>query len=129
MALLFGCQQQNPQKPDNLIPEDKMVQILADIHILEAQIETRIVYPDTALMVFNKEQLRLLEKHGVEEKDFRATYKFYLENIQQMDKLYDIILDTLSVREAKVRATDTLSTSPAPVTPNSSGEGELMMGH
>ena len=64
-----------------------MVQILADVHILEARIETRILYPDTALMAFNNEQLRLLEEHGVKEKDFRSTYKYYLDNIDQMDKL------------------------------------------
>lgn len=87
-----------------------MVQILADVHIAEARIENYVLYPDTALMVFNKEQKQILDNHGVAEEEFRKTYRYYLNNLAKMDKLYEIILDTLSVREAKLRATDTTST-------------------
>ena len=90
-----------------------MVQILADVHITEARIETNILYPDTALMVFNREQLQILAEHGVKEEEFRKTYRYYLNNLAQMDKLYEIILDTLSVREAKLRSTDTTGVRPA----------------
>lgn len=89
-----------------------MVQILADIHVVEARIETRVLYPDTALMAFNKEQQKILEAHGVEQQEFRNTYQYYLDNIPQMDKLYEVILDTLSVREAKARASDGQPSTP-----------------
>jgi hypothetical protein len=103
LTVLFGCGQENSQMPAHLLPQDKMVQILADVHIAEARIENRILYPDTALMVFSNEQQRILERHAVEEKVFRETYRFYLSDLRRMDKLYEIILDTLSVREAKAR--------------------------
>jgi hypothetical protein len=103
LTVLFGCGQENSQKPAHLLPEDKMVQILADVHIAEARIENHILYPDTALMVFSNEQQRILERHAVEEDAFRETYRYYLSNLREMDKLYEIILDTLSVREAKAR--------------------------
>ncbi|PVY42407.1 uncharacterized protein DUF4296 [Pontibacter virosus] len=89
-----------------------MVQILADVHIAEARIENHVLYPDTALMVFNKEQMQILSQHGVDEEEFRKTYRYYLNNLPQMDKLYEIILDTLSVREAKLRSTDTTGALP-----------------
>ena len=103
MAVLVGCKQQNDKLPDNLVPQQKMVQILADVHIAEARIETKVLYPDTALMAFNKEEKRILEAHGVKEADFRKTYQYYLNNLPKMDKLYEIILDTLSVREAQAK--------------------------
>lgn len=81
-----------------------MVRILADIHTLEALIEQSITYPDTAMMVFNKEQTDLLKAHGVTEANFKVTYQYYLNNLQEMDKLYEIIVDTLSVRESKAQA-------------------------
>lgn len=98
-----------------------MVRILADIHTLEARIEQNVSYPDTALMVFNKQQTDLLEAHGVTEADFKATYQYYLNNIQEMDKMYEIIVDTLSVRESKAQASQGVQTEaptepvPAPV--------------
>lgn len=81
-----------------------MVQILADIHLAEARVENRVAYPDTALMTFNRAHSEILEQHGVSKEQFRETYDFYLQNLQQMDKLYEIIVDTLSTRETKARA-------------------------
>ena len=104
LALLASCGQQDAKTPKNLLPEQKLVQILADVHVAEARIENRIVYPDTAMMLYGLEQQRILEAHGVEEQLFRDTYRYYLSDIKKMDRLYEIILDTLSVREAKLRA-------------------------
>ncbi|WP_162054792.1 DUF4296 domain-containing protein [Pontibacter pamirensis] len=87
-----------------MIPQPKMVRILADIHTVEALIEQHVSYPDTALMVFNKEQADILEKHGVKQEEFKATYDYYLNHIVEMDKLYEIVVDTLSVRESKEQA-------------------------
>lgn len=77
---------------------------MADIHTTEARIENRVMYPDTALMTFNRAQKEVLQQHGVSKEKFRETYEFYLQNLQHMDKLYEIIIDTLSTRESKAKA-------------------------
>lgn len=87
-----------------MVPREKMVQILADVHTREAQIERAVVYPDTALMIFNREKKLILENYGVSEQQFKDTYKYYLDNVEAMDKLYETIIDTLSVRETKLKA-------------------------
>lgn len=81
-----------------------MVRILADIHVTEALIETNVVYPDTAQMVFNREKAAILEKYGVTQEEFKTTYDYYLNNLQAMDALYETVVDTLSVRESQVQA-------------------------
>ncbi|RIJ41782.1 DUF4296 domain-containing protein [Pontibacter oryzae] len=100
---LLGCQRQNDKKPDNLIPESKLVPILADIHMTEALIESNVIYPDTALMVFNKEQEEIFEKYGVTSESFKETYRYYLQNLTEMDALYETVVDTLSLRETKIQ--------------------------
>ena len=82
-----------------------MVRILADIHTTEALIEQNVMYPDTALMVFNKQQEEIFERHGVAKEDFKTTYRYYLTHLEEMDKLYEVVVDTLSVRESKAQAT------------------------
>ncbi|TXK45320.1 DUF4296 domain-containing protein [Pontibacter qinzhouensis] len=81
-----------------------MVRILADVHTAEARVERSLAYPDTALMTFNHYQNEILDKHEVTEEQFRATYRYYLENIPEMDRLYEVIIDTLSVRESLAQA-------------------------
>lgn len=102
---LLSCGTEQPETPENLLSQAQMVQILADIHTAEAQIESQVVYPDTAIMVFNQQEKAIFEKHEVTEQQFRDTYNYYQENLKQMDALYEIIVDTLSLRETKMRAT------------------------
>lgn len=78
-----------------------MVRILADIHTTEAVIEYKVVFPDTALMVFNQEQAEILKRYDVTEEQFDETYNYYLKNLKAMDALYETIVDTLSLRESK----------------------------
>ena len=78
-----------------------MVQILADVHVMEALIEANINYPDTAMMVYNREHKKILDKYGVDQKSFHNTYNFYGANLKEMDRLYEVILDTLTAREAR----------------------------
>jgi hypothetical protein len=110
--VLLGCGQNEPKRPAGLLPESQMVQILADVHIAEARIENHVVYPDTALMMYNIEQKRILLSYGIEEEAFRKTYHYYMNNIRAMDRLYETVLDTLSVREARLRSTDTTGAVP-----------------
>ncbi|GHA59946.1 hypothetical protein GCM10007389_10120 [Pontibacter akesuensis] len=86
-----------------------MVRILADIHTAEAIIEYQVVFPDTALMVFNQEQTEIFKRYGVTEEQFDETYSYYLRNLKAMDALYETIVDTLSLRESKA---DSLKPAP-----------------
>ncbi|WP_187263015.1 DUF4296 domain-containing protein [Pontibacter beigongshangensis] len=101
---LMGCGEKKPQKPANFVPDEKMVRIMADLHTAEARVERSLSYPDTALMTFNHYQKEILQQHEVTEEQFRTTYRYYLENIPEMDKLYEVIIDTLSVRESRAQA-------------------------
>lgn len=100
---LLGCQkQEDTTKPADMIPEAKMVQILADVHVMESLIESNISYPDTAVMVYNREHKNILKKHGVSNAQFTRSYNYYGSHLEEMDKLYEIVLDTLTAREAKL---------------------------
>ncbi|TPE45989.1 DUF4296 domain-containing protein [Pontibacter mangrovi] len=101
---LFSCNKpEESRKPENMIPKGEMVRILADIHTTEALIEANIIHPDTAIMVFNTEQERILKNHDVTEEQFKSTYNYYLTHLSEMDALYEEIVDTLSVRESKAK--------------------------
>ncbi|HEY4650000.1 MAG TPA: DUF4296 domain-containing protein [Pontibacter sp.] len=103
---LLGCKQQNDANaPEGLLPRAKMVQILADVHTMEALIEANVNYPDTAMMAYNKQQKAILQKYGVTAGQFYSTYTYYSTHLPEMDKLYEVVLDTLTAREAKMAAT------------------------
>jgi hypothetical protein len=101
---LLGCQSQDNQKPEDMIPQEKLVRVLADIHTAEALIESKVIYPDTALMTYNQEQEKIFKKYHITQEQFKDTYNYYLRNLREMDALYEIVVDTLSMRESKAEA-------------------------
>ena len=83
-----------------MIPEAKMVQILADVHVMESLIESSLSSSDTAVMVYNREHKNILKKYGVTNEQFHRSYNYYGTHLEEMDKLYERFLDTLTAREA-----------------------------
>ena len=81
-----------------------MIQILADVHVMESLIEANVSYPDSAVMVYNKRHKEILEQHGITAEAFHESYKYYADNLREMDRLYEAVLDTLTAREARLAA-------------------------
>ncbi|MBK0404700.1 DUF4296 domain-containing protein [Adhaeribacter sp. BT258] len=98
---LFSCAEEKKKLPAGLLPPAKLTSILADIHIAEAQVENMRLSPDTAKVVFNRLQAEVLKKYGVPEKQFDKTYTYYLNNLNDLDKIYESLIDTLTMREVQ----------------------------
>ncbi|MFC5270363.1 DUF4296 domain-containing protein [Adhaeribacter terreus] len=99
---LFSCAEEKKKLPAGLLPPAKLTSILADIHIAEAQVEEMRLSPDTAKVMFNRLQADVLKKYGVSEKQFTKTYTYYLNNLKDLDKIYEGLIDTLAMREVQM---------------------------
>ena len=64
--LLFGCGSDRPEKPDNLIPKEKMSEIIYDVFVLNAA------------KGINK---RILEQRGVFPQDY-VYKKYHIDSLQ-----------------------------------------------
>ena len=99
---LFSCAEEKKKLPAGLLPPAKLTSILADIHIAEAQVENMRLSPDTAKVVFDRLQADVLKKYGVPEKQFTKTYTYYLNHLNDLDKIYEGLVDTLTMREVQL---------------------------
>ena len=99
---LLGCGDKKAKLPAGLLPPDKITSILADIHIAESRVELMHVSPDTANVVFRRLELDIFKKHKVSEPEFTKTYNYYLEHIGALDKVYEGLVDTLTMREVRL---------------------------
>lgn len=84
--------------PEGILPPERMVGILADIHELEAKVaDLRLTY-DSSVALFAEQQQLLFEKHQVTDSTYVRSFDFYLEHVDQFDKIYAAIVDSLSLR-------------------------------
>lgn len=104
-ALLLGlpaCERpEEIPKPADLLPKERMISLMADIHQLEAQVENSRLAPDSARALYLAEQKNLLWKWDVTDSAVQRSYRYYGAHGKDMPDLYQAVIDTLKVRQLK----------------------------
>ncbi|WP_210465073.1 DUF4296 domain-containing protein [Rufibacter roseolus] len=112
---LLSCTPE-PEKPADLIPEEKMTRIMIDVHLTEAAIGRTIHHFDSSRVAYREAHKLILKRQGVTDSAFKHSYDYYLSDPAKMDKIYEAVLDSLSLREAKLTKAGAQE-APQPVAP------------
>ncbi|TGE06507.1 DUF4296 domain-containing protein [Hymenobacter fodinae] len=108
LLLILGAWLQACQKPEDvappskLLPQDKMVSVLVNIHILEAQVDASALPSDSARALFLQQKKELFKRYGVTDSSFRQSYRYYAVHDKDLDDIYKIVIDSLGKREQKL---------------------------
>jgi len=103
IVILFSCKPENQQlKPDKLIPHEKMIPLLVDIHIADAVLTKGHykVKADTSrkLSLYNS----IFLKYKITRKQFDESIAYYTGNPLEMEDIYDKVLEEFSKKESEV---------------------------
>ena len=99
-SAMFACSEAT-EIPAEFIPKDKMVQVLIDVHLAESTVSSRNMPQDSAAVLYKMYENQIFQKHGVTDSLYRKSYKWYIENVEVMDDVYEEVVDSLSLREAR----------------------------
>ncbi len=86
LALLFGCQDiKTPQKPDNLIPQDKMVNILEQAYLTNAArgVENKAIVEKGIYL-----DSLIYHKNGIDSLQFAKSNAYYASNLNQYSEIF-----------------------------------------
>ncbi len=99
IALAFGlaCSPENP--PEGILPEDKMVEILVDIHMAEGIASSLTIPYDSSRKVYPLLEKQVFQKHQIEDSVFLRSFTYYLRNSATMERIYARTIDSLAVKE------------------------------
>jgi len=109
------------EKPSDLIPEDKMILLLTDVHLLEGAIGFNVPRPPSMMPnIMNGEQIRqvpavtdqksmpyydIFKKHGVTRLQFEESFRWYSLDTEKFNLMYDEVINELVRRQAKEQGT------------------------
>lgn len=112
MLLLAGCNDKPVEKPDNLIPEDKMVDIIYDLSLLDA---IRLSDPVSIVERKINPSTYIYEKYKIDSLQFAQSNRYYASDIDGYTELYKRVEARL---ERSKKSVDSLSkiksTAPQP---------------
>lgn len=100
LALLTACKKETVEKPENLIPKDKMKDILYDLSLLQA-----IRGVNQAVLDSNQidPTTYIYKKYKVDSLQFAKSDQYYaIENVKNYKKMYEEINDRVKKEKAHV---------------------------
>ena len=100
---LGGCTQISDHTPADLIPQDRMILLLVDIHVADALIEHKSGTQNVNLPLTNAIYTKIYQNYGVSSAQFRSSYQYYESHPALMDNMYTQIITELSKKEALMK--------------------------
>jgi hypothetical protein len=124
LLFLFSCSRHTKnvvQQPDDLIPQNKMVQVLADVHLLEATLSVRSPIPsgrnrhlppefshDSVGPVSMEPQKKdtlpyynIFEHYKITSRQYESSMAWYTANPEKLNDLYDLVIIELTKRQTE----------------------------
>ncbi len=90
--LLFSCAEKVVEEPENLIPKDKMTEILYDLAVLNSTVSVN-------RMAFEKRGIEVMpylyEKHGIDSIQFVSSDLYYASIPLEYESIYTTIVERL----------------------------------
>jgi Domain of unknown function (DUF4296) len=92
-------------KPSALLSEEEMTEVLVDIHLTEAALR---VADDSLARLNDTTKLRILfaavyKKHNIDPDDFNVSLDYYLQHIDELDKIYVEVINRLTELDATLQ--------------------------
>ena len=92
----------NDSPPGDLIPQEKMAEILTEIHVAEARVtHLQLRSQDSSIFVYDKLQKMIWKKNKVDTSLYRKSYTYYTSHPGLLAEIYDKVEENLEVREKK----------------------------
>lgn len=99
-SFLASCQSDTVEKPDNLIPEDKMADIIYDLSILQAMRNSNQSVLDSNSLNPNT---YIYKKYKIDSLQFAKSNQYYAtKSIKKYDQLYQSVNDRIVKNKAAV---------------------------
>ncbi|ADR20410.1 hypothetical protein MATR_19700 [Marivirga tractuosa] len=86
------------ERPKGVIPPEKMAIILSDIYLAEHKASNIAVRQDSSRIILRHYELKIFEDHDTNDSIYKESFKYYLEHPEQLETIYDIVIDTVSLR-------------------------------
>jgi len=98
---LWGCDV-GDDAPENLIPQDKMAEILTEIHVAEARVtQLQLRSQDSSIFVYAQLQKSIWAKNKVDTSSYRRSYTYYTSHPALLTEIYGQVEKKLAIREKK----------------------------
>lgn len=105
IVLMFSaCAEQKERKPTYLLEEEKMVSVMVDLHLVETAHNLKLMENDTNSARYEDYMASIFVSNEVRKGQFDSSLFYYSTHTEEMNVIYDKVLERLSELESKVNS-------------------------
>lgn len=102
LCFISACSEPKQEPiPLGIIAQDTMVQMLAEIHLLESSLSVRIADESSLKNTRNAIKSKIYLNFGVSKEQFYKSYKYYAEKPVLIDSIYINVISEISKRQVE----------------------------
>ncbi len=103
IVLVIGifCSCQKEKRPAGVLSPKELTKVMMELYLAEARASGQAVVKDSVMKYFKPAEQKLLAREGASDSIMRITYQYYIDRPVEFEKIYDAIIDSLSLREQK----------------------------
>ncbi|QJD78171.1 DUF4296 domain-containing protein [Spirosoma rhododendri] len=96
LLLVLGCEAPEDKRPDDLIPEEQMANILTQVHLLEAQTSRfSLASTDSARVAYKHQEAKLFRQMKVDTSVYSRSFIFYSSHPKYLERIYQQVVEQL----------------------------------
>ena len=100
--LSTSCQE-TKKETSGILTKQELTSFLVEVYLAEARVDNLLIARDSAIKIFIPFEKRLQEKYSLADSTLKKTYQYYLDHPKEMEAVYDAVIDSLSLREQRVK--------------------------
>ncbi len=102
LFIFLSCGSKKQNVPNDIIAEDKIVDVIVEIELTQAIIKLKFLNKDSLV---NQTQLfnEVYAKHNISQEQFNNSLAFYAQEPKKMDTLYAKVITKLSEKQAEIQ--------------------------
>lgn len=103
LALLACSEEARRERPTYVLPQDSMALVLSEVHVLNAASQHREARKQHFQKFIESEHIALFDSLGIDQARFDSSLNFWLQEPKEMIGIYDVSMNLLSEKLAKVK--------------------------
>jgi hypothetical protein len=99
-AVAFSCKKERPAQ--GIMTKAQMVDWMMTLYIAEARLLTLPMTRDSVYKIFVPFRDSMLAQKNLQDSTLRNSFQYYLDRPAELESIYDIMIDSLSLREQRL---------------------------
>ncbi len=99
---LYSCKKEG--RPEGVLGKEELANLMVEFYIAEGRLYTMGIQRDSAMKLFLPFEQSVMKKKKISDETLSKTYRYYLEHPVEFEKVYDAVIDTLSLRETRANS-------------------------